>query len=184
MDESGRGLWAQSGICGANCLIFCTVGNSPRGFDRMLRAVEAAAESVDDSFVYQTGYSGYTPRSGESFRFMDRDRYLGTLNTCRLMVTHGGAGTVIDARVLGKPIVIFPRRAGLGECTEDFFLELATALAGEGLAEVCEDVGSLVRAMAADSVSASREYPAMDRRLVQALEVYLCQLLSTVNSGR
>ena len=51
--------------------------------------------------------------------------YAGTLARARLIISHAGIETVISALRLGKPVVVMPRHATLGEHKNEH--QLATA---------------------------------------------------------
>jgi UDP-N-acetylglucosamine transferase subunit ALG13 len=52
------------------------------------------------------------------------------MQSATIVVGHAGIGTMLNARLLRKPVVLFPRRAKLGEHRNDHQLATAAALAG------------------------------------------------------
>ena len=96
-------------------MIFLTVGSSDP-FDRMVRAVDewAAARGRTDVFA-QIGKAQYQPRHIEAVRFLSPSEFRQRVRTAQLLVAHAGMGSIITALEAGRPIIIMPKRASLGE---------------------------------------------------------------------
>jgi UDP-N-acetylglucosamine transferase subunit ALG13 len=113
-------------------MIFVTVG-SQLPFDRLIRAVddwcaENAARDVHEPVFGQIadpGPGGYYPRHFEWARFITPDAFQQYVAGATLIVAHAGMGSIIAALTMAKPIVILPRRGGLGETRNDH--QFATA---------------------------------------------------------
>ena len=58
-------------------------------------------------------------------RLLGRDEYTSVVTQADLVVAHAGMGSVITAGEHGKPIVVLPRRAGMGEHTNDHQVDTA-----------------------------------------------------------
>lgn len=128
-------------------MIFVTVGTQ-LPFDRMIRAVdEWAAESGRRDVFAQIGDGGYTPAAIEWVRFLTPDETACRLQEADLIVAHAGMGTIISALQMKKPIVVFPRRAELGEHRNDHQLATAKRFGERGLVWVVENVSTLGTAM-------------------------------------
>lgn len=100
------------------------------------------------------------PKVAVFFRFCSQLEYRQWIKKSDCVVTHGGAGTVVAARLERKPIVVFPRMAALGETNDDMFLDLARALERERLALVVMDREALARTVS------RKEYAALQHKEV------------------
>jgi beta-1,4-N-acetylglucosaminyltransferase len=109
-------------------MIFVTVGNDFRGFDRLLREIDAIAPRIPTKILIQRGYSRYLPKNAEHFDFVPMDRALDYMRHSELVVSHAGIGTIILCKEYGIPILLFPRRKACGEHMNDHQLEIARAL--------------------------------------------------------
>ena len=49
-----------------------------------------------------------------------------------VLLSHGGAGSILNAMQAGKPLVVVPRLKSFGEVIDDHQLELAEALSQQG----------------------------------------------------
>jgi beta-1,4-N-acetylglucosaminyltransferase len=117
-------------------MILVTVGMHDEPFDRLVRAADEMASLVEEPVVIQRGVSRYTPTASRYFDFADEIQMQEWLSEARIMIAHGGAGTILGALKEGKPLVIAPRLRHFGEHFDDHQLELAEALAGQGRATV------------------------------------------------
>src|SRR4051812_4828817 len=82
-------------------MIFVTVGTG--WFDGLVRGMDELAPTLTDEVVCQIGLGEYSPKNCQYFRFAESlDDYM---RSARLVVGHGGLGTIMGAARLGKPFV-------------------------------------------------------------------------------
>jgi UDP-N-acetylglucosamine transferase subunit ALG13 len=84
----------------------------------------ASAHSREDVFA-QIGQTDYRPSSMRWTQFLDPVDFKSRYAAASAIVAHAGAGSIITALYLGKPIVIMPRRASMRETRNDH--QVATA---------------------------------------------------------
>jgi beta-1,4-N-acetylglucosaminyltransferase len=109
-------------------MIFVTVGNDFRPFDRLLKGMDEIAPFLPEEVLMQKGYSTYCPRNTEYFDFVPLQTATEYLLKSRLVVSHAGIGTIILCQRHGIPLLILPRRKKFGEHMNDHQLEIAQAL--------------------------------------------------------
>jgi beta-1,4-N-acetylglucosaminyltransferase len=112
-------------------MIFVTVGTHTQSFNRLLEEVDRLVENnkIKEKVIMQIGHSTYEPRNAEWFRFSDFDKLKKIQKTARLIITHGGAGCIIDALSNNKPVIVVPRFKKFNEHVNDHQLDLVKALA-------------------------------------------------------
>lgn len=126
-------------------MILVTVG-SQLPFDRMVRTVDEWAEGQRDVEVFaQIGRSTYRPRRLEWEAALDPSEFQRRIERATAVVAHAGMGTILKAWELGKPIVVMPRRAELGEVVNDHQLATARRLQEQGRIAVALDEADLWR---------------------------------------
>lgn len=130
-------------------MIFVTVGSQKFPFDRLLRQVDRLAEHriITEEVAVQTGHSGYLPRFCQSQTFYNREEFSALLERCDVLITHGGAGTMVEAAKRGKRTVVVPRLARYGEHVDDHQLELTRRLHALGLVYACLEAEGLGEAL-------------------------------------
>jgi len=96
-------------------MIFVTVGTDAP-FDRLVRAVDswAAGSGRDDVFA-QIGVGGWRPPHLEWREMLEPPEFMERFRAASLVVAHAGMGTILTALRHGKPILVMPKKAALGE---------------------------------------------------------------------
>ena len=106
-------------------MIFVTVGTD-QPFDRMMKVVDAwAAECGRTDLFAQIGDGGWEPKSIPFTRFLNPVEFKERFVAARLIISHAGMGTILSALHHGKPILVMPKKASLGEHRNEH--QLATA---------------------------------------------------------
>lgn len=128
-------------------MIFVTVGTSTFPFDRLLCSVDDLG--VSDELVVQYGASESVPRARVTRQFMTYPDVLDHMQRARVVIAHGGAGSILTALHSGKHPIVVPRLRKFGEAVDDHQLDLAARLAERGLLTVVGDVSELGAQIAA-----------------------------------
>jgi UDP-N-acetylglucosamine transferase subunit ALG13 len=129
-------------------MIFVTVGTHHQSFARLVDAMDAIAGDTKEHVVIQRGLTKAVPQFAQSFEFKPRDDLLHRYDGARVIVTHAGIGSIIDALKAGKPLIVVPRLKKFGEHNTDHQIELARAVERRGWGRVVIDIGALAEACA------------------------------------
>ena len=127
-------------------MIFVTVGTGI-GFQRLIVKMDEIAGRIDEEVIFQIGATQYKPKYGEYFDFCEESSILEYIKRARVVVTHAGAGTVLNLLFLGKNVILFPRFKKYGECLDDHQLELTKMLSEKGQAVAVYDTDDLESAI-------------------------------------
>lgn len=102
-------------------MILVTLGTQDKGFERLLEAVEQMllTGEIEEEVVAQIGYSKYTSSHMKIFDFVDRDKMEKLVDSCSLLITHGGVGSIISGLNHQKPVIAAARLKKYGEHTND-----------------------------------------------------------------
>lgn len=128
-------------------MIFVTVGTQAP-FDRLIEAVDKIAPSLGEPVVAQALNGQYRPTNIETVDFITPDRFADYFNNASLVVAHAGMGTIISALTAGKPLIVFPRLASLGEHRNEHQMATARRLATLGMVNVAFDTDTLASMIA------------------------------------
>lgn len=129
-------------------MIFITVGTHYLGFERLIKKMDDIASRTEEEIVAQIGSTMYKPKNIKYFSFVDEEeKILEFYKKSRVIVTHGGAGTLSTILSIKKPLVIVPRLKKYNEHIDDHQLELTEVLNDRGLATVVYDVEKLEDAL-------------------------------------
>lgn len=127
----------------ASPVVFLTVGvQLPH--ERLVRELDRWAAATGTPVVAQIGDCAYRPRSFLKVHgALDERSYRGVLDECTHVVAHAGVGTILSARDCGKPLLVVPRIAALGEHRSDHQQATARKLVGVPGVRVCDDLARL-----------------------------------------
>ena len=121
-------------------MIFVTVGTQ-LAFDRMLRVIDewAGSTAPTPEVFAQIGPSEFVPKHIEHKAFIEPTEFAERARAADAIVAHAGMGSILTALTYGKPIVIMPRRADLGEQRNDHQLSTAERYKGRPGVFVAQD---------------------------------------------
>lgn len=107
-------------------MILVTVGTQIP-FDRLITLVNdwVSESGTKQEVVAQVGSSVYSSKNMTVFQSVEPEQFEQYINDCDFIISHAGMGSILTALRVKKPIVIFPRKAALGEHRNDH--QLATA---------------------------------------------------------
>jgi UDP-N-acetylglucosamine transferase subunit ALG13 len=160
-------------------MIFVTVG-AQRPFDRMVQAIDqwAGAHSYGDIFA-QIGPAQYRPQHMPWTEFLDAAECRRKMEHADAVVAHAAMGSILTALELGKPILVLPRRADLGEDHDDIQLITAQRLVAQGRVIVAQDVPQLL-----EKLAYFRTLGPAERRVTQAAPALLAALRAFIASAK
>jgi UDP-N-acetylglucosamine transferase subunit ALG13 len=156
-------------------LIFVTVGTQ-LPFDRMIRAIDDWARDREPDEVFaQIGPAEYLPRAIEYARFISPAECRERMLAADVIVAHAGMGSILSALELGKPILVMPRLAELGEHRNDHQLATAERLAAHGQIDVAQGPEDLAAKLDQLDLLATRTRisPFASDRLIHALSSFI-----------
>lgn len=165
---------SESKILREVVMIFLTVGNWHKGFDRLVKAVDELVESgaVIEKVVAQTGHSSYTPRHLKVIDYCSPVEFTDIIAESRIIITHAGVGTICQALVLAKPVIVVPRKSSLGEHVDDHQFTTAKKFEEENKILVAYEISELP-----DKIEQAKNFvPAKsegNERIIQAVRTFL-----------
>ena len=154
-------------------MILVTVGMHPGGFERLVKEMDKIASKVSEEVIMQIGASKYIPETAKYFTFASQQEIKELCRKARVVVTHGGVGTILDVLQEGTPAVIVPRLKECGEVIDNHQLHLVHELEKQGKVVAVYDVKGLEEALR--TVEMKPPPFAKDKRLVNALKRYIAQ---------
>jgi UDP-N-acetylglucosamine transferase subunit ALG13 len=124
-------------------MIFVTVGNHYKGFDRLVKKMDEIAENTSEKVIIQIGQTYYKPKNAKFFDFTDYGTMQKLCKEARVVVSHAGVGSIITALEQQTPIIIVPRLKKYNEVIDDHQLDIAEALLDHQLVKTVYDLTQL-----------------------------------------
>lgn len=144
-----------------------------QSFDRLIKKMDEIAGKIKEEVIIQIGSSKYKPKNAKYFDFTDNFENIIELNKkARVVVCHGGAGTIITALNEGKPVIAVPRRKKYKEHINDHQLELVVALSKNNKILAVHNIELLENALNSSFIN-SRKNLVDNKKMVNSLKDYL-----------
>ena len=98
-------------------MIFVTVGTHEQPFNRLIKKVDdlVANGNIKEKVIVQTGFSTYIPEHCEAHKMMSFEKMQQALKEARIVITHGGPSSFIEALQFGKVPIVVPRQEKFNE---------------------------------------------------------------------
>ncbi len=124
-------------------MIFVTIGMHSIGFDRLIIKMDEISPNLDEKIIMQIGNSGYIPKNTEYFRLKTYPQIKKICKKARVIVAHGGTGSVITALKQNTPIITIPRIKEYGEVIDDQQMDFVKAMEKKTLVIPIYDLDNL-----------------------------------------
>jgi beta-1,4-N-acetylglucosaminyltransferase len=138
-------IWEKSSVLRKGNMIFVTVGMNNLGFERLITEMDGIAPLINEEIIMQIGNTSYLPKNTEYFRYTSKSEMDSLYENARIVVSHGGAGSIINLLRKNKLAIIVPRQEKFGEIFDNQQNELAEELSKEKRILAVYDVKDLYR---------------------------------------
>ncbi|PEC51939.1 PssE/Cps14G family polysaccharide biosynthesis glycosyltransferase [Bacillus sp. AFS096315] len=157
-------------------MIFVTVGSQKFQFNRLLQEIDRLIEEkkLDSSKVFaQTGYSTYEPRLYSYKKFLDKEEFLDAMEKSKIVVTHGGTGSIINGVKKEKLVIGVPRTVQYDEHVDNHQFEIIEQFTNSNMIYGISDVSELEIAIIKVKDMNFRKYESNTNNIINILEDYL-----------
>ncbi|MGK2875868.1 MAG: glycosyltransferase [Nocardioides sp.] len=138
--------------------VVAMVGTDHHPFDRFVAWIDAAAaRHPEHRFLVQHGATR-PPSLAEGVDFLPAAQLQQLMPTARVVICHGGPGSIMDARAAGHIPICVPRNPALGEHVDGHQLRFAEVVRDSGVVRLPSDEGDF-RVMLADALSVGLHDP-------------------------
>lgn len=107
-------------------MILVLLGTQNKPFNRLLKAISKQIKNgnIKDKVIAQTGFTTYSGSDIETFDYKPKEELQELMNKAKVIITHGGVGTIIECINMGKKIIVAPRLKKYKEHTNDHQLQI------------------------------------------------------------
>ncbi len=132
-------------------MIFVVLGTHERPFYRLVKEIDnlALKGKIKERIVVQLGFTDYKfkAKNIEAYEYIPSDEFEKIMKKARIVITHGGAGTIMLAIRMKKPVIAVPRMAEFGEHADNHQLQIVKEMSKHGNVIAVEDVKNLMEAI-------------------------------------
>ncbi|MCI8394546.1 MAG: hypothetical protein HFH86_03585 [Bacilli bacterium] len=156
-------------------MILVSLGTQDRDFSRLLKAVEEQilAGHIKERVVVQAGATVYSSQVMEVFDYISSDEFKSLMSECRVLITHGGVGTIIDGLKQGKKIIAAARLKEYKEHQNDHQKQIIQEFAKEKYLLELEDFSKLDEVLQEVEIFKPRFFESNNEAFIGAIEQYI-----------
>lgn len=126
-------------------MIFVTLGTQDKGFPRLLEAIDREIEkgNIKEKVVVQAGLTNYQSPNMEIFDLITDEEFDNYIEKSDLIITHGGAGSILTAVKKNKKVIAAARIKKYKEHTNDHQKQIVKEFADQGYILELKDFNKL-----------------------------------------
>ena len=115
-------------------MILVLLGMQNNSFHRLLEEVEKNIENgnIQEEVIVQKGYTKYESNKMKLFSEISLDELDKLIEKANIIITHGGAGSIINSITKGKKVIAVPRLKKYNEHVNDHQLDIIDSFNGKG----------------------------------------------------
>ncbi len=115
-------------------MIFVTLGTQDKSFVRLLKAIDREIEkgTIKEKVIVQAGLTKYSSPNMEILDLVSEEQFDELVDKCDLLITHGGAGSILAGIKKNKKIIAAARLAKYKEHTNDHQKQIIKEFSNKG----------------------------------------------------
>lgn len=116
-------------------MILVLLGTQNNDFTRLLKEVQKNIDigTIREEVIVQAGSTKFESKDMKMFSLIPTDELLKLQEQARIIITHGGVGSIISSIKMGKKVIAIPRLAKYGEHVNDHQIQIVESFASNGL---------------------------------------------------
>lgn len=157
-------------------MIFVTIGTQQQNFNRLFDYINQM--DVEEEIVVQKGKSSYPFKETITlYDYLTYEEMESYFKKARVIITHGGGGTIFKALSLGCKVIVVPRLQQYGEHVNDHQLEIARYLEARNLCLVAVDYQEFQEAFQKIDDCSFAKYVSGEKEFVEQIHCVIDTLL-------
>jgi UDP-N-acetylglucosamine transferase subunit ALG13 len=172
------GILSQGCLWGEYILILVSLGTQDFPFDRLLKEIDLLIEKgvIKDEVYAQVGYSPYRAKHFHCEEFTSFNDFDRLLDSCNLLITHGGTGTIVGALKKGKKVIAVPRLVKFHEHVDDHQKEIIDLFSEKNLIVGLKEVSELETAMQRIDSFEPKEFVSGNQKILGLIDDFIKSL--------
>ena len=156
-------------------MILVVLGTQDKKFTRLLKAVEREIKkgNIKDRVVVQAGQTDYKSDVMEIFDLMSAPEFDKLMDEADIVITHGGAGTILTAIKKGKKIIAAARLAKYKEDHNDHQKQIIKEFADQGYLLELKDFNKLDELLKKIKTFKPKKFESNTPNMIKLLEEYI-----------
>ena len=156
-------------------MILVVLGTQDKQFPRLLEAVDEAISAgfIKEKVVVQAGQTVYQSSNMEIFDFLSAPEFDKLMDDANLIITHGGAGTILSAIKKGKKVIAAPRLSKYMEHHNDHQKQIISEFSKEGYILPLYDFSKLGKLISKSNNFHPKKFESNTKNMDKLIEKYI-----------
>lgn len=156
-------------------MILVTLGTQDKDFSRLLKAIdrEIKNKNIKDKVIVQAGYTKYKSKNMEIFDLIPPDELEKLVKECKILITHGGVGSILQGLKYDKPIIAAPRSSKYKEHTNDHQKQIVKEFEKRGFLLELKDFNKLDELLKKAKTFHPNKYKSNNKNFIRNIDNYI-----------
>ena len=151
------------------------LGTQNNSFHRLLEEINKLIkkEIIQEEVIVQAGYTKYETPNMEIFGLIPKEELKQYQQEARIIITHGGAGSIITSLQYGKKVIAVPRKHEYGEHVNNHQEEIVELFNSKGYIIGTNGVEELEQAIEKAKNFKPVQYKSDNHKMLQIIEDFI-----------
>ena len=156
-------------------MIFVTLGTQDKGFPRLLEAIDKEIEkgNIKEKVVVQAGLTKYESPNMEIFDLIPADKFEDYVEKADLVITHGGAGSILTAIKHHKKVIAAARLSKYKEHTNNHQKQIVKEFSKDGYIMELRDFNKLGKLIEKSKSFVPRKFESNTKNMINLIDEYI-----------
>lgn len=156
-------------------MILVTLGTQDKPFTRLLDAIQKAVNDgiIKEEVIVQAGHTKYESRNMKIFDLIPTDEFDQLVKKCRILITHGGVGSIITGLKAGKIVIAAARLSKYKEHTNDHQKQIIREFVDAGYLVELKDFNQLGKTFAYAKKFHPKKFESNTKNFISLIENYI-----------
>lgn len=156
-------------------MIFVTLGTQDKSFSRLLESIDDQIEkgNIKEKVIAQIGYTKYESKNMEIFDLISPEEFNKYISKSRIVITHGGVGSILSAIQKEKIVIAAPRLKKYKEHTNDHQKQIVREFADMGYILELRDFNKLDKVLKKVDSFKPKKYISNNKNFVHMIDQYI-----------
>ncbi len=167
---------SKSNLWGVDFLmILVTLGTQDKSFERLLKAIDQQIEKglIKEKVIVQAGYTKYKSSNMEIFDLVPQKEMDELIEKSRIVITHGGVGTILSAIKKKKIVIAAARLKKYKEHVNDHQKQIIKEFTKRGYILELRDFNQLDKILEKSKTFHPKKFESNTQNMVNLIEDYI-----------
>lgn len=130
-------------------MILVLLGTQNNKFERLLKEIQKCIDNkvITEDVVVQAGSTNFESDNMKIFDLIPEDELNELKKKARIIITHGGVGSIVGCIKIGKKVIAVPRLKEYGEHVNNHQRQIVETFNNQGLIKGVQDLNDLKNAI-------------------------------------